>query len=180
MSHIEKSRVVWARADVASAQIRVIIEQANVAVDQRFERRQALANRCLVDLQMLAQMLRSIRTEAAAEAEAEGDLGSLDTPSILACHHGLGPLFQSVKSFDPLVAKFLSEHGAGLSNTDRDEIKNFVKWANGLERKLDKLRDERLNVLESDLERAGQEDDEANSDWDVTLADGLSDDHGTS
>jgi hypothetical protein len=85
-----------------------------------------------------------------------------------------------VKSFDPLVAKFLSEHGAGLSNTDRDEIKNFVKWANGLERKLDKLRDERLNVLESDLERAGQEDDEANSDWDVTLADGLSDDHGTS
>lgn len=180
MSHMEKSRVVWARANVASAQMRVIIEQANAAVDQRFERRQAIANRCLLDLQMLAQMLRSIRMEAAAETEDEGEIGSLDTPTILACHHGLAPLLEALRSFDPLASKFLAEHGAGLSLNDRAEITDFVIWAKAQEQRLSELRDERLSILEADLERAGKQDDEAGSDWDVTLADGLFDDNGAS
>lgn len=158
----------------------VIIEQANAGIDQRFERRQTIANRHLLDLQMLAQMLRSIRAEAAAEAEDEGQIGSLDTASILACHHGLTPLFKALKQFDPLASKFLAEHGAGLLPNDRAEITDFVGWAKAEEQRLSKLRDERLNILEADLERAGKEDDEASSDWDATLADGLFDDNGAS
>jgi hypothetical protein len=150
----------------------VIIEQANSVIDQRFERRQAKANRVLVDLQLLAQLIRSMRMEA--DAEDKGGLSVLDTPSILACHHGLQPLFRAVRSFAPRLSRFLSEHGPGLSAKDRDEIKDFISWVRAAERRLAKLRDERLNQLESDLDRLGQESrDEASVDWDVTIADGL-------
>ena len=64
--------------------------------------------------------------------------------------------------------------GHALRGTGGSELYSSISWVRAAERRLAKLRDERLNQLESDLDRLGQESrDEASVDWDVTIADGL-------
>ena len=152
----------------------VIVEQANVSVDKRFARSQAIADRLAIDFHTLGEVIRSLRSEV--ESEKAQDFSTLETPAILLCSHKLAPLFQAVGYCEHAVSRFIDEHRANLSKADCDDIQWFVGWLKGLEKALSGLRDEKLNRLEGDLRVAGMENDGASSDWDVTLSDGLEDD----
>lgn len=166
MLPIEKVSDVWARANVARAQIDVIVQQADRIVQRRVERNQATVGRCLADLRMLAEVIREIPMDGEIEDSAPASF-------VLASYQAFQPVLEAVKIFEPLVERFLNEHGDLLSTADQKSIAGFIKWVESLQPRLHSLRMSHLDSLEAGLVRAGNEPvDDA---WDVTVADGLTD-----